>query len=851
MLVSLGLLLFAGPIPAASAAEFGIAPDGFSVRLLDADGNPENRAGSHPDRLRIDFELETEGTGTSLGDLAVEMPPGFGGDPGAVPACPRQAHEEGEECPPESQVGVVSFGPAGDPLPIFLLEPEPDQVAAFTSESGLPIPFKLKLRPDDFGVTFAAEDIAEGGPSEAHIEFWGTPAQHQSDPVDEPRPFLTTPSDCGPLDFTLRARSREEGAPWLSASTEAGPLTGCEDLAFSPRFGLRMSTLVADSPTGVGMTLSLPREEGAELAGAQMRDVSIELPSGLTVSPGAAAGLTFCTDSQLGLGNDAPVACPAAARVGTVEMTSSVLLEPLVGAVYFGEGKGEERFPLFIVAPGPGFVFKFATGLEPDADSGRIVAALRDLPPVAIDQIALSLNGGPTGLLATPLACGPARGEARFTPYGGGASVVSTATVAIAGLLPGSACPGPLSFAPRLSLSTSSRKAGRPIAFSATLRRKPGEALSARFAMTLPAGLSTALGAIEECPESLAASGECPASSRVGSARAEAGSGSNPAGLSGAAYLAGPYRRAPFSLVMAFQAQVGPFDLGTVTFRAAARIDGRSGRVTVATDRLPSVVAGIPIRFQTIELALDRPGLVRNPTSCAPRTLDAEFESQEGAIVSTSTPYEVDGCRRLGFAPRMRATLLKRGRLHEHDPVGLRVSARFRRTDTSLRSLALSLPPDLTLNVGGLEEICSRPDARRGLCPPGAKVGSSRARTPLLAEPLVGSVYVVRPRGNGEPDLWTALAGGGVELAMKGTTSNEGGRFLTRIAGLPDVPLESFSLRLGGPNADLLSFDSSPCRDGRPRRLETELRVRGQNGARRISRLAIPTGARCGSAARR
>ncbi|HKT84365.1 MAG TPA: hypothetical protein VJQ84_11060, partial [Solirubrobacterales bacterium] len=760
----MGLLLIAGPAAPAFAAEFGIASGGFSVRTLDAGGVPENRAGSHPDRLQIDFALETEGTGTSLKDLAVEMPPGLGGDPSAVPPCPRQAHEEGEECPPSSQVGTVSFGSAGESLPIFLLEAEPGQVAAFTSSAGLPIPFELKLRSEDFGITFSAEDLAEGAPSEAHIELWGVPADHQAEPAAEARPFLTLPSTCGPLEFTLRARSREEGAAWLSESTETGPLTGCEGLPFSPGFGLRLSTPVADSPTGVGMTLSMPAEAGGELAAAQMRDVSVDLPPGLTVSPGGAAGLAICSDAQFGLGNEAEAACPPAARVGTVELSSSALPEPLVGSVYLGEQRGGERFRLFIAAPGPGLVFKFVTALQPDSDSGLLTATLHDLPQVAIDRIALSLSGGPAGLLAAPLACGPTAGRARFVPYGGGPAVTSTATVSIAAALPGQACPGPLPFAPQLLVSAPNHRAGRATAFSAVLHRRAGEGLPAQFSLTLPAGLSAALGTVDTCPDAIAAAGNCPAASRVGAVRAEVGSGSSPAVLSGVAYLAGPYHRAPFSLVLALAAKVGPFDLGTVAFRATARIDGASGRVTVATERLPSVVAGVPIRFQTIAISLDRPGLVRNPTSCGPHALDATLASQEGGTAVLSSPFEVEGCRRLGFAPRLRATLLRRGKLHAHDSVGLRVSVRFRRGDTALRGLALSLPPALKLGIGGLKQICSRPDARRNLCPPGSRVGTSQARTPLLDRPLNGSIYVVQPRGNGEPDLWVSLSGGGIEL---------------------------------------------------------------------------------------
>jgi hypothetical protein len=847
-LVILGLLLVAGPISNASAAEFGIAD--FAVRMLDAEGNAEDRSGAHPDRLQIDFALETEASGTSARDLAIDMPPGFGGDPAAVPACPRQAHEEGEECPSDSQVGTVSFGSSGGSLPIFLLEPEPGQVAAFTSKSGLPIPFQLQLRPDDFGITFAANDLAEGAPSEGQIELWGIPADHQEAPVAPSRPFLTTPSVCGPLSFTLRVRSREEDAPWLSAGAEAGPLSGCESLRFAPRLGLQLSNPIADSPTGVQMVLSTPADEGDELASAQMKDVAVALPAGLSVSPGGAAGLVPCTDAQLGLGSEAAPTCPAAARAGTVELTSAALPEPLLGGVYLGEPRGDERFRLVIVAPGPGIVFKFVTSLQPDP-TGRLVATLHDLPPVAIGRIVMSLNGGPSGLLAAPLGCGPALGEARFLPYGGGSAVTSTATVAIASVLPGLACPGPLPFSPQVLVSAASHRAGQASAISATLHRRAGEGLPAQFSLTLPAGLSAGLGTVEACPESLAASGSCPAASRVGSTQAAIGSGPNPAVLTGGAYVAGPYHHAPFSLVMAFKAALGHFDLGTVAFRARAQIDGRSGRVTVATDRLPSVVAGVPIRFQTIALSLDRQGLIHNPTSCRAGALDASIQSQEGGAANLSSPFRVSGCKRLGFAPRLQVALASRGRLREHEPVGLRVSARFRPADAGLRSLSVSLPPALKLNIAGLKEICSRPDARRSLCPPGSKVGTSRARISLLDEPLTGSIYIVQPPDDGEPDLWVALGGGGIKLAVHGTTASDHGGFATKLVGLPDMPLSEFTMRLGRPGKSLLSLDVSPCAKGRARQFTAEARTTGQNGVRRNSDLPIATGSSCRSAGSR
>jgi hypothetical protein len=818
--------------------------------MLDAEGNPENRAGARPDRLQIGFAFEAEGSGTSVKDLAIEMPPGFVGDTSAVPSCPRQAHDEGEECPSQSQVGIVRFGSSGE-LPIFLLEPEAGQLAAFTSKVGLPLPFHMKLRPDDFGITIEAEDLAEGTPSEEQVELWGIPADHQEAPTAPPRPFLTLPPICGPLDFTLRARSREEGAAWLGAGAQVGPLIGCEGLRFAPQLSLQLGNPVADSPTGVRMVMSTPEEEG-ELASAQMKDVTVELPPGLTVSPGGAVGLALCSNAQLDLGSESAPSCPPASKVGTVQLVSATLPEPLTGTIYLGEPRDEERFRFFIVAPGPGINLKFITGLQPDSATGRLAATLHDLPPVAISQIAMSLDGGPAALLASPLACGPAQGEAGFVPYGGGPSVAATSTVPIASALPGLTCPGPLPFGPQLLISAASQRAGGPSAITTTLRRQGGEALPSRFTFTLPAGLSASLGSIPACPDAQAAAGSCLPASRLGSVQLEVGSGPVPAVLSGGIYLAGPYYRAPFSMVMAVPGTVGPFSLGTVTFRAAMRIDGRSGRVTIASDSLPSVVGGMPIRLQALSLSLDRPGFVRNPTSCGPHALDSLLESSEGATATMSSPYRVNGCKHLGFKPRLRVALSTGHRPHRNEQVGLRVSAHFRRADASLRSLSVSMPPALTLGIGKLKEICSRPDARRNLCPSGAKIGTARAHTPLLGEKaLTGEIYVVQPRDDGEPDIWVALSGDGETLAIHGATESEHGRFATRLAGLPDVPLSDLTMRLGSPGNSLLSLDANPCVGGRRHRLEAELRVGGQNGARRSSQVAIGGAANCGLSGRK
>src|ERR1700704_4464270 len=162
------------------------------------------------------------------------------------------------------------------------------------------------------------------------------------------------------------------------------------------------------------------------------------------------------------------------------------------------------------------------------------------------------------------------------------------------------------------------------------LLRGPGEQLTRRFAMSLPKGLSANLGKIESCSDAAVASGACPPGSKIGEVVAKAGSGFDPVALHGDVYAAGAYHGAPVSIAMVLHAPPGPFDLGTTTTRSAMQFNPHSGRVTVVSDPLPALVEGIPVRIQSIGISLDRPGALRNPTSCAPASFDVTAEAASG-----------------------------------------------------------------------------------------------------------------------------------------------------------------------------------------------------------------------------
>ncbi len=849
LLASFVLVALLCATPFARASKFGIAPGGFAVRMLDSQGDAEGRAGSHPDLLEIAFSLDLEGTAPR--DLVFDMPPGFSGNPKAVPECPRETYDAGEECPPETLVGSSKFRLAGGQeveLPIFLLEPEPGQVIAFGSKPGFGLPLTFEFRPGDFGATLSASNPQQVELSEGHIQLWGVPVDHQQGTSIPRRALLTAPTRCGPMAFAFRTRSWEEDSPWLGESADTGtPLVGCQDLEFEPRLGLRLDNPVADSPTGVRVELEMPTEEDPDgLSQAQLKSATFQLPPGLGISPSGVQRLVPCTEAEFAPESPTAPLCPHESRVGSVELSSPLMPEELVGDIYLGEERPGERFRMLVAIPVPGVVLKFSTAFHPDPATGRLTAKLEGLPEVAISRLSLDLGGGPEALIVSPVACGPVLARGSFEPYGGGETVETTASAGIAGRVQGSPCPGPGPFEPELAVRASHPRAGRLTAFSALLRRRDGEQLPRRFSVTLPAGLSASLGSVEPCGDADAAAGACPASSRIGTATVEVGTGARPVALPGGMFVTGPYGRAPFGLLLRFHSSIGPFDLGVLAMRAGADLDRRSGRVTVSVERIPDVVEGVPIRFRLIELSLDRSGLVRNPTSCASRSVDARVESQGGTSIAISSPFALSGCRRLGFRPHIGIAL--RGTGAGGSP-SLRISARTRSGDANLRALNVSFPPVLEFRIGQLREICSSTDARFGACPDGSRVGSVSARTPLLGRPLRGSIYVVQPRDDGQPDLALSLAAGDVHFDFRAQTALRDGRLVTRLAGLPDMPFESLTMELGGKRSNAFSIDRGICSQGGSKRPVASIHAKAQNGARRLQRL--PVSAKVGCADRR
>jgi hypothetical protein len=70
------------------------------------------------------------------------------------------------------------------------------------------------------------------------------------------------------------------------------------------------------------------------LAESEVKDTTVALPAGVALNPAAGDGLLACSLSQIALESKELPTCPDASKVGTVEVKTPLLPNPLVGSAY-------------------------------------------------------------------------------------------------------------------------------------------------------------------------------------------------------------------------------------------------------------------------------------------------------------------------------------------------------------------------------------------------------------------------------------------------------------------------------------------------------------------------------------
>ena len=229
-----------------------------------------------------------------------------------------------------------------------------------------------------------------------------------------------------------------------------------------------------------------------------------------------------------------------------------------------------------------------------------------------------------------------------------------------------------------------------------------------------------------------------------------------------------------------------------------------------------------------------------NPTSCTGPVLttlqlsswqqpnnfeEASFLSHNGAM----EPIGADGCEKLPFEPSLNlrsdppsaasptalsATL--KVPQHNDDPNGL--------VSSHLKKAVVNLPPGVTVNAAAANGLGGCSEAQFGLnnanpvsCPSDSRVGLGEIVTPLLTNPLTGSIYLAQQNANPFGSLLAIYyvveeQGVTIKIAGKIDTDPNTGQVTATFDNNPQLPFSEFKLDFfGGPGGVLVN--PSSCGD--------------------------------------
>jgi hypothetical protein len=855
-------------------------------------------AGAHPD-IHTSFTLQGPGEPEAARNVLFETPQGVFGNPNAITRC-TSADFAQQECPSSAQAGLITIyanyeGIPDDLLgtaPIYDLAPGEDQTALLgfiVPTLDIPINIPVAVRTGtDYGLRFTVAEITQMTPlAAADLTIWGFPAEAShdaqrfpkgtpSDPAGCPgradpsciaqptpaaisvHPFTDNPTTCTgePLVTTLAVQTYQDPGHLSSAHDSYPAITECDRETFRPVLYASPTTEETDSASGLNIELTDPQPLGFAASPSELQSATVTLPEGLTINPDAADGQTACSDAEAKFGSEAPASCPDSAKIGTVGIHSTALEGTLEGSVYIGEPLPNDQYRAFLIADGFGIHAKLIGSFRPDPVTGRLTIHFGNLPQVPFDAFNVHLFASDRGLMATPIACTIYTTNADFFPWNETLPDVESSQIFSLDSGPGaSQCPGQVRpFHPHLEAGTLNSVGGAFSSFGLKLTREDGDQYLGELNFTMPPGLTANLRGVAYCPEAdiLAAANtmgkaeqadpSCPSNSEIGTSNVAAGPGDHPFHAVGKIYFAGPFKGAPLSLVAITPAVAGPYDYGTVVVRVALHIDEHDAHVIADSETVPSIIGGIPLRLREIQVNINKPSFMINPTNCSPFSVASQGVGDQGTVADFSSYFQVDNCATLPFKPAMKITQLgsKKQTNRSQDPA-LRFDLNTRSGDANLKSVAVTLPKAFAVDQRHLGNICSKAQLASEHCAGRQSIGNVEVQTPLLDAPLQGPAYAVS--GYGKLPHLAFILGGQVTIIPEAESSSvKGGHLKTVVPVIPDAPIGHFRLSLFGQKQGYLTNTRSLC--AAP--TYTTVEYRAQNGKKLTQK--VKTKAPCGKA---
>jgi hypothetical protein len=780
-------------------------------------------------------------------------------------------------------VAIVNYSPK----PVYNIEPSPGTAAefGFLIAGSVPIFLDVSVRTGgDYGVTVNTKVPQAATTYGATVKIWGVPADPSHDPlrgkcfetiigpsvaggtdglpgspqqereleeqseqsrgncpVNVPvQPLLTNPTSCGvPRNATMSVDSWQQPGSFDSKTVMMPELSGCETLDFSPSITVSPDGTAGSTPTGLNVDLHVPQESTTNpdgLAEADVKNTKVALPAGVQISPSAADGLMACSPAQINLHSPEPPTCPDASKVGTVQITTPLLPEQLTGAVYLASQDDNpfgSLIALYVVAENKvaGVRVKVAGQVTPDPITGQLVTTFKETPQLPFSDFKLSFFGTARAPLSTPPLCGTYTTETSIEPWTETQPASPSSKFQITSGPAGSPCADPLPFSPGFQAGSTNLQAGAFTPFTLTMTRPDGNETLSKIEMQMPPGLLGTLSNVKLCGEPQASQGTCGEDSLIGHTVVSAGLGNDPYTVTGGkVFITTGYKGAAYGLSIVNPAKAGPFDLGTVVVRAAINVDPHTAALHIVSDPLPTILDGIPLQIQHVNVTVDRDKFTFNPTNCNKMQIVGTLSSTEGATSQVSTPFQVTNCATLAFKPKFAVSTS--GKTSRANGASLHVKLTYPTGpyDANIAKVKVDLPKQLPSRLTTLQKAC--PAATFGgnpaACPSASIVGQAKATTPVLPVVLEGPAYFVSHGGEEFPQLIVVLQGYGTTVDLVGSTFiSKAGITSSTFRTVPDVPVGTFELTLPQGKYSALAAPGNLCKTT----LKMPTAFTAQNGA--------------------
>jgi hypothetical protein len=838
------------------------------------------QAAGHPNFGMTDFSVGVQG-GDQAKRVKVELPDGLNVNPQAVPQCPVSTFETNEAKCAEmgSKVGAsfvttelevvppikIPVGPLE--FPVYNLVPNEGEPARFGFHVTTPlVPLVSEFVTletsiewaGDYHESFYIKNIAAFPPlGRNRLVFNGRAGGN----------FLTLPSPCNGNSTSLLELESQAGATaGPQPATPPVPISGCASVPFAPTVTATANG-ATDSSVPVTVSLNIPQHPGAdELSSSTVKTANVTLPAYTGLNPATATGLKFCPDASFPLKSKAAVTCPAESQVGTVAIEAPELpAGSLKGPVYVASQKSREplsgnEYRIFFNAESAryGVQVREEGKVKANPTTGQLTAEFNELPQVGFSSATLTF--GPQAKHAIPVLSSPPlctnTATSSAVPYSTGAATQTSITeLKLTSAPGGKPCAKTMAerpFSPGFLAQPGTSKVLSYTPYQLNITRGEGQQEIKGFNITLPAGATAKLAGVPYCQakEYEAAAkksgaeeekkSSCAKESEIGVASTLSGTGSSPLKLGGKAYLSGPYKGAPLSIVVITPAVAGPFDLGNVVVHAPLNLDPETGQVQPSAE-IPDVFGGVKLDIRSIFVNLNRKEFTMNGTNCKRSSVSGSVQGGGGdptnpaawSSFNVSTPARGEGCKALKFKPNLHLRLFGQTHRAQHPKLKATLTPKAGQANVALASVAL--PHAIFLDQSSLASVCTRPQFAAEQCPAKSVYGHAFAESPLLAKPLEGPI-VLRSSNNTLPDMVADLKGQ-VDIVLDGRIDSYKGGIRTTFAHIPDLPVSKFVINLPGGKHGLLQASTNLC--AKP--VKGIVRLTGQNSRKSNRHMKIQT----------